>query len=229
MIAIGHRGAAGYAPENTLKSVSRALELGVPWVEVDVYVVEDHLVVFHDERLERTTDGHGYVRDRSFAYLRTLDAGEGERIPTLDEVFDLVGRRAGINIELKGPGTAGSVAGRIAGLIGQGWGYDRIVVSSFDRTALAAMKALDPRIRLGGLLSRIPHDDAACGERLGLWSIHPSIRFIDRALVDDAHRRGLQVWAYTANTHEDIARMAALGVDGLFSDYPDRVMRYAGD
>ena len=95
MLCIGHRGAMGYAPENTLKSIEKALELKTPWVEVDVFYVDDHLVVIHDDRLERTTNGTGYVFDKTFAYLRTLDAGGGQQIPTLEEVLELAPRVAG--------------------------------------------------------------------------------------------------------------------------------------
>ena len=109
MICIGHRGAMGYAPENTLKSFALALELGASWVEADVHYVDDHLIVMHDERLERTTNGKGLLSEKSFNYLRKLDAGDGEKIPTLEELLDLIVGKAGINIELKGPGTAGPV------------------------------------------------------------------------------------------------------------------------
>jgi glycerophosphoryl diester phosphodiesterase len=90
MICFGHRGAAGYAPENTLASVEKAISLGADWVEVDVYAVENELVVIHDDRLERTTNGSGYIIEQSLEYLRSLDAGEGEKIPFLREIFDLV-------------------------------------------------------------------------------------------------------------------------------------------
>ena len=112
MFCIGHRGARGHAPENTLASVRKAIELGADWIEVDVYGVDGELVVFHDDRLERTTNGEGLLMGQSFDYLRSLDAGDGELIPTLAEVFDVAADRVGINVELKGPGTAEPVAAR---------------------------------------------------------------------------------------------------------------------
>ena len=107
LICFAHRGASGHEPENTLSAVEKAIELGADWIEVDVYAVKGELIIIHDERLERTTNGTGYVRDTSLAYLRSLDAGKGQCIPTLREVLDSVDRRAGINVELKGPNTAG--------------------------------------------------------------------------------------------------------------------------
>lgn len=224
MITIGHRGAAGYAPENTLKSIARALDLGAHWVEIDVYSVDNQLVVIHDDKLERTTNGHGYLSDKSFSYLRSLDAGQGEKIPILDEVFELVNHRAGINIELKGSNTAKHLAKHISDRIARGWSFEEILVSSFDHTELATLKDIEPRIRRGGLIYGIPQDYAAFGEKLKLHSVNPSIHFINQQLIDDAHKRGFLVLAYTANDPRDIEKMASMGVDGLFSDYPDRVL-----
>ena len=105
-LCFGHRGAMGHVPENTLKSIQRALDIGVDYIEIDVYLVEDKLIVIHDDRLERTTDGEGYVVDKKLDYLRSLDAGEGQKIPLLEEVLDLINGRTGLNIELKGENTA---------------------------------------------------------------------------------------------------------------------------
>ena len=228
MICIGHRGAMGYEPENTLRSIRKALAFGAPWVEIDVYHVDGHLVVIHDDRLERTTNGSGYVTERSYNYLRSLDAGKGEAIPTLDEVFDCVGGRAGINIELKGPGTASPVADLVGQRVRQGWRYDQILVSSFDHRALKMVKSLDPAIRIGALIVGLPLSNAAFAAELGAWSVNPSLEFIDQEFVDDAHARGLKVLVFTVDHPEDIARMAALGVDGVFTNYPDRMLAAAG-
>ena len=121
-LSIGHRGARGHEPENTLRSVRRALALSAHGVEIDVWFVDGELIVIHDAKLERTTNGHGYVSRKTFAQLRALDAGEGERIPTLREVFETVDRRAVIHIELKGRRTAGPVRALIAEFVDRrGW------------------------------------------------------------------------------------------------------------
>ncbi len=101
LFCFGHRGARGHEPENTLRSVRQALELGANGIEVDVHPADGRLVVIHDDTLNRTTNGAGLVAEKTFSYLRSLDAGQGERIPTLEEVFDVVNRRAVINVELK--------------------------------------------------------------------------------------------------------------------------------
>mgnify|MGYP000511847871 CR=1 FL=1 len=105
LLCIGHRGAMGHAPENTLASIQKALELGTPCMEIDVYYVDGQLVVFHDHRLERTTNGSGFLVDQKFSDLRTLDAGNGEKIPTLQEVFETIHLKPALNIELKGTET----------------------------------------------------------------------------------------------------------------------------
>src|SRR4051812_8026661 len=139
LLCIGHRGACGHEPENTLRSIRRALELGAQGIEVDVHFVGGEIIVIHDAKLDRTTNGKGYVARKSFAYLRSLDAGKGERIPTLREVFETVGRHAFINIELKGRRTAEPVARLIAEFVAsRGRQYKDFLVSSFNRRELRA-------------------------------------------------------------------------------------------
>jgi len=224
LLCIGHRGAMGHAPENTLASMQKALELGTPCIEVDVYRVDGELIVFHDDRLERKTNGVGYVCERSFEYLRTLDAGGGQRIPTLREVCEVIGFQACINIELKGPGTAAPVAAQITDLVANGWNRDAFLVSSFNHRQLADVKQFDKRIQLGVLIDGLPVDETRLAEELGAFSVHPSMEFLDQRFVDDAHSRNLKVYAYTVNHSEDIVRMHRLGVDGVFTNFPERVL-----
>ncbi|MDP8287373.1 MAG: glycerophosphodiester phosphodiesterase family protein, partial [Candidatus Electryonea clarkiae] len=110
MICFAHRGACGYEPENTLRAFRKALDLGAKWIELDVYPIENELVIIHDLRLERTTNGSGFIWKHNLDYLRSLDAGKGEKIPLLSEVFDLMSPEIGINIELKWHGSAELVA-----------------------------------------------------------------------------------------------------------------------
>jgi glycerophosphoryl diester phosphodiesterase len=225
LFCFGHRGARGHEPENTLRSIRKALELGADGVEVDVYFVEGELVVIHDRTLGRTTNGRGYVMKKSFAYLRSLDAGRGEKIPTLAEVFDTVNHRAVINVELKGPSTAAPVAALIDRYVRRrGWCYEEFVVSSFDHAQLKEVKKLRPKIRIGALMEKPKRNAAALVQRLGAWSLNPAKESVTPELVADAHQRGLKVFVFTVNEPEDIARMESLGVDGVFSDFPERVL-----
>jgi glycerophosphoryl diester phosphodiesterase len=225
LFCFGHRGARGHEPENTVRSVRKALELGADGIEVDVYFVDGQLVVIHDDTLERTTNGRGRVAGKSFAYLRSLDAGSGERIPTLKEIFAAVDRRAVINVELKGPHTAAPVAALIAEHVNQrGWSYDDFLVSSFDHAQICEAKQLCPDIRIGALIMKAPRGLAKFAEMMGAWSLNIDKRHVTPRLVADAHARGLKVFVFTVNRPVEIARMKKLGVDGVFSDFPDRVI-----
>lgn len=225
LFCFGHRGACGHEPENTLRSVRKALELGADGIEVDVHLADGRLMVIHDETLDRTTNGAGLVAEKTFVQLRSLDAGLGERIPTLAEVFDVVNRRAIINVELKGPSTAALVAALIDDCVRQrGWRYEDFIISSFDHAQIQEAKKLRPEIRTGALIDKVPSGLAEFAEQLGAWSLNVSKRCITQALVEDAHRRGLKVFVFTVNRADEIARMKTLGVDGVFSDFPERVL-----
>lgn len=220
MLAIGHRGACGYQPENTLASFRHAARLGCPWVELDVYFVQGQLIVIHDDDLARTTNGTGLVMDSSFDYLRSLDAGNGEQIPTLQEVLDLADSQMNINVELKGPGTAEPVSELLTEACRQQWHREQFLISSFKHDELARA---NPEFRRGALFGR-PVDMISRSKQLGAYSINVSLRMVDPDLVDLAHQAKLQIYVYTVNERQDIQRLRSWGVDGVFSDFPDRVM-----
>jgi glycerophosphoryl diester phosphodiesterase len=222
-LCIGHRGAGGHEPENTLRSVRRAVEMGAQGVEIDVRLVHDELLVMHDARLDRTTNGRGYLARKPLALLRALDAGQGEHIPTLREVFETVNRRAFINVELKARGTAGPVSALIGEFVRQlGWSYEDFLVSSFNRGELRAMT--DPRIPIGLLLTRPTRLYGLSARRVRACAVHPAAKYVTARFVADAHRRGLRVFPYTANAPAEISRLRRLGVDGVFTDFPERVL-----
>ncbi len=222
MLCIGHRGARGHEPENTIRSVQKAIELGADGVEIDVYFVGNELLVFHDTTLDRTTNGRGRLMRKTLIELRALDAGKGERIPTLREIFDAVDRRAFVNIELKGRNTSKPVAALIGEYVRErGCEFSDFLVSSFHRRELRAL--VGGKVPLGILFKRSARRFAKLAAELGAVAIHPHIRFTNRRLVDRAHASGLKVFVYTANRPRDIARMKALGVDGVFTDFPERV------
>lgn len=223
-LCIGHRGAKGHAPENTLLSIRRAIELGADGVEIDVFYVDGQLVVIHDEKLERTTSGRGLVSAQSFEFLRKLDAGDGEKIPTLNEVLDTVDRRVFVNIELKGPRTAEPVVALVDRYIAErGWRPSDFIISSFDHEELSLVPG--DRLRLGVLFRRPPPNYAKIAADLRAYSVHPELRHTTRDFVADAHAHGLKVFVYTVNSPGDIERMRAIGVDGVFTDFPERVKK----
>lgn len=221
-ICFAHRGAGGHEPENTLLAIEKAIDMGAPWIEIDVFAVEGKAVVIHDERLERTTNGRGYVMQSSLGYLRSLDAGKGQKIPLLDEVFELTRHRASVNVELKGTDTAGVVVGAIERH--QLLQDASILVSSFNHRELEKVRALNPDIPIGALGYGLPPKYAKFAQDIGAVSVHTSVSRVNRSFVNDAHRRGLKIFVYTVNNAADLKRVRSLGVDGVFTDYPDLVL-----
>jgi glycerophosphoryl diester phosphodiesterase len=227
MKIIAHRGASGLAPENTLKAMAVALSLGVEAIEIDVQEADGELWVFHDRRLERCSNGEGVLSGCSQTYLASLDAGEGEAIPTLWQVMALIAGRCELHIELKGVNTANAVAALTKRAeIELGFSHQQWVVSSFHHPELTRFAKARPEIRLGALTASLPLTLAQFAEELGAWSINCDVDFIDRALIDDAHSRGLQVLVYTVDHPLDQQRLAQLGVDGVFTNHPDRLLAH---
>jgi glycerophosphoryl diester phosphodiesterase len=224
MICFAHRGASGHAPENTLLAIQKAIDMDAPWIEIDVFCVDNELVVIHNERLEHTTNGTGYVWDQTLEQLRSLDAGKGQQIPLLQEVFDLVNCRAGINVELKAPGTAAPVVSMIGNYVTcHNWRYDQVLVSSFNHHELVAAKTLNPKIKIAPVIAGLPLHYARFAQEMGAYSVHISLGFVNRKFVEDAHNRGLSVFVYTVNHADDIKRMAKIGVDGVFTNFPELI------
>lgn len=224
MLCIGHRGAMGHEPENTLLSVRKALSLGVDAVEIDVYNVEDNLIVIHDRDLARTTNGTGYLQDHNFAYLRSLDAGKGEQIPTLKEVIDTVNRQAVVNIELKGINTAKLVVDLIQEYLHQGWCEEDFIVSSFNHYELHLVTTLCPQISTGMLIYGLPWDYMAIARKLQADIVIASLDFATSELIDTVHQHNLPIWIYTVNQHHDLNCLRAWQVDGIFTNYPEKVV-----
>ncbi|MGH8541341.1 MAG: glycerophosphodiester phosphodiesterase [Stenotrophobium sp.] len=222
---IGHRGARGHAPENTMLALDTGIKLGAHWLEFDVQLHEGALLLMHDLRLERTTNDKGRLDEHTLAQLRALDAGQGQQIPTLEEALDLIDQRAGVNIEMKSwNGCAAAVARVVRDYVAQGWLLEKFLVSSFHLPELYELRQIAPEIPLGVLLCGVPLDWAGCAVELGAATLNIDDEFVDERLLADAHARGLKVFVYTVNQAEEIARMKKLGVDGVFTDYPERAL-----
>ena len=218
-LVIGHRGAAGLAPENTLASFRRAAELGVDAVELDVHVVEGELAVIHDDTVDRTTDGRGPLAGYGLAALRELDAGEGERIPLLEEVFDALPPSIGVNVELKGKATGTVLADRLPD------DGREILVSSFDRAELRDFHTRRPDAACAPLYHRRRPGMVGEARQLDAWSINVAEGLVDAGLVERLGAAGFRVLVYTVNDAARAAELAAVGAAGVFTDFPDRIPR----
>ena len=226
MLIIGHRGAAGLAPENTLRGFARAIELGVDAVELDVRMAESEVVVIHDERVDRTTNGTGLVRELTFAEIRSLDAGDGQKIPTLGEVLDYLPGDVMVNVELKGPGTAEPVAAVVGDQAFERGGSDLppLLVSSFDHDELRRFRKISPGVPCAPLAERWSDGLECTARALGAWSVHLSRRIATEARVRAVRGWGRRCLVFTVNEPAAARAFEAMGATGVFTDYPDRLL-----
>jgi glycerophosphoryl diester phosphodiesterase len=236
VVCFAHRGARGHAPENTLLAFDLAFDLGADVVECDVRRSRDgHLVVIHDDTVDRTTNGRGLVAGKSLAELRALNAGASRRmrqgIPELEEVLKLVWLRGGgINLEIKGHSLEESIAtAEAVEPILRALPEDRrprVLVSSFEHPAVVHLKEQLSWLRLGALFGSEwkGQDLVAPAIALGAEAIHPDVSLLTEESVVEAHRAGLRVNVWTANSWARIRRLLQWRVDGIFSDLPERVV-----
>lgn len=221
---IGHRGAKGHAPENTLESIEKALKLGVDGIEIDVHrCASGELVVFHDFTLNRMTDGTGEISKYKFKDLSKLKVTGNCKIPTLAQVLALVDNRCLLNIELKGKDTAKEASRIITFYVDKkGWDYSNFIVSSFHRYLLEEVKEINNNIPLGVLTDTDLDKAVAFAKKINAVSIHPDFTMLTEENVPELQEH-FKVYTYTVNNLKPLARVKSYGVDGIISDYPDRI------
>ena len=224
MMIMGHRGAAALEPENTIRSISRAIEIGVDAVEIDVHLSKDEeVVVIHDETLDRTTNGTGPVKSRTLGELKLLDAGKGEKIPTLQEVMDYVGDKVRLVIELKEAG----VEGKVVELIKKNEAMNRVYVISFWHRLVHAVKKLEGSIKTGVLIVGCPVDLAVATNAFA-DALVMRYSFVDEPFVKMAHEKGLKVFIWNIDDKDLLEPYVAMGVDGIGSNDPRVLVDYFG-
>jgi glycerophosphoryl diester phosphodiesterase len=236
LVVTAHRGFSGAAPENTPAAFQAAILTGADMIELDVHLSRDgSLVVIHDDTLKRTTNGRGKVADKTLDDLRLLDAGawfdprfSGEKIPVLAEVLALARGRIALNIELKKgksfPYTMEELADRTLEEVERLGMLDRVLFSSFDPAAIDRILRRNPRLPVG-LITEKPW---ATPEEAGGGKVYPTINALYKNLnagnVRLARDRGVRIHAWTVNAPEEMAQMIALGVDGIITNHPDRLI-----
>jgi len=217
MLRIGHRGARAYAPENTLASFRKALEIGVDAVELDVRKTKDNqIVVIHDEDVKRTTNGEGTVSELTLKEIKGLDAGNGEKISTLEETLDFLDKKVKVFVELKEAG----IEKQVLSIICDKGLEKNVVMVSFLEDALKKVRELDKEIETGLIYAKHKNPlkaalDLKANYLLALY------RFTHTANVEKAHECGLKVVVWTINNPEEAVEYAKKGVDGITSDKPD--------
>lgn len=224
-LKIGHRGAKGHLAENTLESIQKALEIGVDAIEIDVHkCASGELWVIHDFTLDRTTDGSGEIAKRPAELIKKLRIEGRYKIPLLTEVLDLIEGKCMINIELKGLNTAEPVCKIVKDKIKSGsWQYSDFIISSFQKNELFETRKLDSEIPIAVLSKASVPEAIELGKKLKAVAIHPSLGIITRDNTKLSQEAGFKVNVWTVNEREDIRRMIDFGVNGIISDYPNRL------
>ena len=225
ILKIGHRGARGYVAENTLASFQKAIDLGADGIELDVHVcASGELVVFHDFTLKRVTNGTGKIADFSLKELKKLKVLKDYQIPTLVEVLDLVDRKCMVNVELKGKGTAAEACDIIETYVKtKSWSYDAFIISSFKPELLRKAFEHNDQIPLAVLTETDLDEALGFGETIKATAINPDFTMLTQKRVHEIHKKGFKINVWTVNDPSDIRRMKDFGVDGIITDYPDRL------
>ena len=236
MLNIAHRGASGTFPENTLSAFRAAIDAGADMCELDVQLTRDGMVVvIHDETVDRTTDGTGDVAQMTLEEIKRLDAGnetkfkggkfKGERIPTLDEVFALTSGKCGLNIELK----AGGVEAQVAAIMQARNAMNDSIVSSFDWNYLKKIQQLHFNIRIALLAEEKPVDLISRAVAMRAYAINPRWDMVTADLCKAAHERELKVYTWTVDADARMRALAECGVDGVMTNYPERLRTVVGN
>lgn len=226
---IAHRGASGYAPENTLASFQKGVDVGADMLELDIHMSKDgELVVIHDPTLERTTNGSGYIKNYTVKELKRFDASKrfdayrGERIPVLQEVFDLTRKRTTFAIEIKNcPILYPDIEKKLVLQIERNDLIDDVIVIAFYHPSLKKIKQYNPDIKTGILYSGGLMEPWVVAETVGANALHPKYQYTFADIVEEAHKRDYLVHPWTINSAEDLQRWVDYGVDGITSDFPD--------
>ncbi|MBH0202193.1 MAG: glycerophosphoryl diester phosphodiesterase [Nitrospira sp.] len=220
ILRIGHRGACGHAPENTLASIERAIALRCAFTEVDLQrTSDDELILLHDKRVDRTTNGRGCVADLTLSDIRMLDAGGGQSPPTLDEVLNTASERIGLILELK----TGGLAYDVCALVRASGFNQPVIYASFLQEELQHVRRANPDAQTMILFTQLPANPGTAAVRLHTTHVGLRLDTTTKPLVTALHHEHLIVFVYTTNKPAEIKHMKVLGVDGIISDFPDRI------
>ncbi len=234
---VAHRGATGYAPENTIAAFDKAVEMKADYIEIDVQRSKDgELVIIHDTTVDRTTDGTGKVKELTLEQLRALDAGsfmgeqfKGEKIPTFEEILDRYHGKVGILIELKAPelypGMEESVAQELKERNLDHPQNEKIIIQSFNFESMKKMNQLLPKVPIGVLTSSITDTSEQALKEFSAYAdyFNPHYGIVTKDLVDQVHSLGMKISSWTVRSQEAADFLLSMDVDAIITDYPDYV------
>ena len=226
-LIIGHRGAKGHIAENTLPSIVKAIELGVDGIEIDIFkCASGELIVFHDKTLEKLTNVNGYIEELDLDSIKRLKVFGKYSIPTLGEVLDLINGRVFLNIELKGSATALKTNELLQIYFeGEDWSPEKILISSFDWNELKTFRQINKEVPIAILTEDDPLDAIPIGLELKAVAINPKFKSLNSKNVFKIHKAGFKLFPWTVNKIEDIAILKELEVDGIITDFPERISK----
>ncbi|WP_339664218.1 glycerophosphodiester phosphodiesterase [Maribacter arcticus] len=224
-LIIGHRGAMGHETENTLPSIQKAMDLGVDMIEIDVFKLKSgEVVVFHDDTVDRLTNGPGSIEGYNIIELKKLIVNGGHQIPMLQDVLKLIDNKVALNIELKGAGTADRVNFIMDYYINKkNWSPENFIISSFNWDELKEMRKLNPDVAIAVLTEENPIDAIPMAKELQAVAINPYFKKLDLDVANQIHDAGFKIYTWTVNEPEDIDAMKKLAVDGIITNFPERV------
>lgn len=224
-LTIGHRGAMGHETENTLASIQKAIDMEVDMVEIDVFKIKSgEIVVFHDNTVDRLTNGKGGIEGYTLTELKKLKLEGGHSIPTLEEVLQLMDAKVDLNIELKGANTAADVNTIVHSYIGKGkWQLSDFIISSFKWEELESMRKIDAQIPIAILIDKDPLKAIPIAKELKAEAINPNFKALNPQNTLAIKEAGFKIYPWTVNEPEEINTMKRFGVDGIITNYPERV------
>ncbi|GGD80060.1 glycerophosphoryl diester phosphodiesterase [Maribacter cobaltidurans] len=215
----------GHETENTLASIQKAMDLGVDMIEIDVFKIKSgEIVVFHDETVDRLTNGAGKIEGYSIVELGRLKLDGGHKIPMLQDVLKLMNNKVALNIELKGENTADRVNHIMNSYIeNNGWSPENFVISSFKWDELRDMRKLNPNVQIAVLTEENPVEAIPVAKELNAVAINPYYKNLDLETANKIREAGLKTYVWTVNEDYDIDAMKRIGVDGIITNYPERI------
>ena len=226
ILNIGHRGAKGHIAENTLESIQKAINLGVDGVEIDVFrCASGEIVVFHDKKLDRLTNSAGFIEEITIDALNNVLVEGKYKIPTLEEVLTLIDGNILLNVELKGKNTAKKTALILEKFVSNTkWESNQLIVSSFDWDELIIFKNENTDIPIGILNDKNTLNEVLdIAIKLDAVAIHPNFSSLNQEIVNTIHDSGFKIYSWTINAPEEIDKAITFGIDGIITDFPDRM------
>jgi glycerophosphoryl diester phosphodiesterase len=224
-LVIGHRGAMGHETENSLASIQKALDLGVDMIEIDVFQISSgEIVVFHDEMVDRLTNGPGKIEEYNIYDLKRLTLDGGHKIPMLQDVLKLIDNKVSLNIELKGANTSDRVNFIMDYYIEQkNWSPENFIISSFNWEELRTMRKLNDEVAIAVLTEENPIDAIPIAKELNAVAINPYFKNLDLEVANEIRDAGFKIYTWTVNEPADIDAMKRISVDGIITNFPERV------